>query len=203
MQPHVQQTLADIDTRIISLQNLRTQVVTFFADDPIPAVVPIQTHARPSSAATKAPAPNGTRKKLDHKTIKAVAKFKSLPEQFTAAAMTAASIADSTVYRYMDLGWLKRVDRNTYTRTSKMPKVDDQVATQTPPAPKAPKPARAVKPGADSNAKYMAMTKEKLESEIIDTIKLRDTNRANGNETLAAIYQRKVDDMQSELDERV
>lgn len=125
---------------------------------------------------------------LDHKTVKTLEKFSSLPDLLTASGMAAAGISSATISRYKKIGWLLNPAPKEYRRTAKFPRLEVPAAA---PSSERPSPSRANSaPPLDRNA---------LQTKLANALKQRDHARENGREQMESIFQKEVDQLEAQL----
>ena len=210
MKAHIEQTLADLGSEITRITTLRDTLLAHYGSlVPIPHITPDLPSSIPSPRGEVAPGFAGTTTRLNRPSsipsprgegrvrgnsnrrkspartagaqlvIDAVAK---LSQPFTGYDITTVTQltkngAGSAITRWHTNGWLKKIALGQYERTAKFPA--SAPATAAP----APRPE----------------TRSALEAKMQAAIKQRDYNRETGRDSLVEVYQREIDQLDTQL----
>jgi hypothetical protein len=194
MQPHVQQTLTDIDTRIIGLQTFRAQLLTFFNETPPPENrVPDSNSAHQPETNALQPGLCGQRRSSFHHfahrpgshpgTIRHESPRISRPEKRHPASLLCPRLAQAPLTRSIR-PLLKIPQTHGAERGTSRP-----AAT--------PKP---IKRSPLSQAIPTEAATADLEKKLADACKQRDQARSAGRETIVEMFQKEIDDLQAQID---
>jgi hypothetical protein len=199
MLQHVQQTIADLENKIVNLDLLVHHLKVHFADS-IPPSIP--GHGAPISPISPIPskptrrAPTAPSKKTPRRSdagARNAAICAGLPQPFTSISLAKAlsltkNGGSSQITRWMAIGLVKRVGFGQYERTAKFPGSPRRSPTEAGQLPHS-----TPIPGLDPEPK--GTIAEQLEKALKD----RDTAKAAGQDRLAKILQDKVDKLTSQL----
>lgn len=191
MQPHIEQTLKDIESELACLQTLKASLLKFCNGSSVPS-----SPARPDRTALPAPrrkpslGVNRVMSKspaktdyVDPRSIPNLRLGAKLPEPFRAVDLEHAGIKGAnTMYTWMHKGWVVRRPDGKYVRTAKYPKLDGAAAPSEVVAVPAKNPDRAT-----------------LQTKLDAALKQRDQALAAGRETIVELYQREVDKLSALL----
>ena len=201
MQPHIEQTLADLGQRINTLTTIRDGILAEFCSlvpiaplAPITPIYPLPLPAKPSRAPAKSPAkvsPKSPRS-APARTAGAQAVISAtaaLTEPFTGVQICSVTPltkngAGSAINRWTKKGWLKKVAFGQYVRTAKFPAA---IGNRPPPIP-VPSPAAP------------AGTPKNIDRLLADACAQRDHARESGRPEMVALFQREIDSLTATLD---
>lgn len=202
MTKYIQDTIEAIDLKVLQLQSIKRALEQFFKDwtieaDPGPAPIaparpPTPRLVKPVRAVSPArPQPKANRqsKPAGHtapETLQVAALVADLPEPFTAPDVSRVAKIDSKrgqnfITQSFVKGWITRLEQGRYSKTKAFPQ---------PTSIKAAAPVTAPKP---------AGTRAELEAKLAAALKQRDHANANGREQIAEIYQKEIEQLETQL----
>ena len=183
MTKYIEDTLAALDLKISSLQNLRLLLAEAFSDsspeDDAPAPA---TNGRPAAR-------NKVKRRAPQSAQVAINAAAKLPEPFGPAALSKVSGLSkngsaSAILRWWKAGCVRKVAYGKYERTAKFPVASASIPVSSPSA-ALPKPAES---------------RAALQKRLSDALKQRDHARENGRDAIVEIFQKEVEQLEAQLE---
>jgi hypothetical protein len=199
MQTHIEQTLNDIDGRIARLSDLKELIRLQLDDSGNQALAELRAKADPPPkprkpytrrVASASPARKTAKSSTTQRAAEINDAIRRLAEPFTPNQVRdAIGVANGSItcHRLENYGIIKRVGKGQYVRTAKFPgKLQADAASAL---------AAAHPSTADSDPVDLDLAKE----ELADAIQRRDDARSRGQEKIAAVYQKRINELDARL----